>query len=74
MRMLLCTFEIARSEKNAVWIDFRVGGGGTVCLCICIYVVLSDYIIHIFTEEMHMGRNVSYECIICHYQIYLGSV
>ena len=37
------------------WIDFRVGGRGTVCLS---HVVLGDYIIHIFNNEIHMGRYV----------------
>ena len=45
------------------WIDFRVGGRGTVCLS---HVVLGDYIIHIFNDEIHMGRNVR---SICHHQL-----
>ena len=36
------------------WIDFNVGGRGTVCLS---HVVQGDYDIHIFNNEMHMGRN-----------------
>ena len=41
------------------WIDYRVGGRGTVCLS---HVVLGDCIIHIYNDEIHMGRNVRYLC------------
>ena len=33
--------------------DYRVGGRGTVGLS---HVVLGDSIIHMFNDEMHMGR------------------
>ena len=45
-------------------IDCRVGGRGTVCLS---HVVLGDYIIHIFNNEMYMGRNVRY--VVYHLQL-----
>ena len=38
-------------------IDFKVGGRGTVCLS---HVLLGDYFIHNFNDEIHMGRNVKY--------------
>ena len=35
------------------WIDFIVGGSGAVGLS---HVVLDEYVIHTFNNEMHMGK------------------
>ena len=41
---------------------YQLGDRETVCLS---HVVLDDYIIHIFSDEMHMGRYVRSYCTIC---------
>ena len=48
-------------------IDRRVGGRETVCLS---HVILGDYIIHIFKDEMHMGRNVMHH-LLCTYSAFI---
>ena len=40
-------------NKGMHLIDFTLGGRGTVCLS---HVVLGDYIIHIFIDEIHIGK------------------
>ena len=46
-----------------------MGGRVTVCLY---HVVLGDYIIHIFYDKMHMGRNVLYLGVVCLSYVVLG--